>query len=263
MSRVWGLLRKELSLTFISKLSLVSRLFLGPLVSFAISGLLYNGFFSHHPDATLARITRHNYTTYVAQGFLLHTCLHAGYFGFSARLVSESASKTLALIWMAPTSRWLSILMLSTGELLRVAVIASMIVLLAGLPTPADAWHAALFVAWLLALIATSVALGFLRACVFIPFRGTSEVLDQIYLVAVFAACPYIPRDLLPAGLRAFCDLNPLYHFATLGRDLWSGRAVSGYTSVAGLAYALLVLVVVLATWRALKRPVLERSFAG
>lgn len=260
---LWGLFKKEFSLQSVSVLSTVSRLFVGPMVSLLISGLLYSSFFRTSPNTLLGQLNRDNFVEYVALGFLIHTCLNAGYFGFCSRLTTEATSKTLSVLWIAPTSRWLTLGSLAGMECLRIGVIFLLLVAIAGLPAVEGARQIAGLIAWLFALGGVALLMGALRACLLISVRGVAEFVDQLYLLTVFTVCPYIPRELLPGPLQAVCNLNPLFHLSLVGRALWAGEAAPQLPLTVSGAYLVTMVVCSWWIWRQCKWIVLEKSFAG
>ncbi|MBI4405991.1 MAG: hypothetical protein HY537_17660 [Deltaproteobacteria bacterium] len=208
-------------------MSILNRLLIGPIISLATTGILYAGFFRGNPKANLAEMNGNNFATFILIGFLLHTYLNSGYYFFSARLLGEKGTKTLPLVWLAPCNKILLFFSFISVDLIRCLIITLLGIIIIGLPEKPFiglVQEAGLF----LFLMLLGMLLGLLRVILTMVRHGMADLFDNLYLIFVFTACPYIPKTLLPGFLQPLCTFNPAYHACKLMRAVWNGHSVAG-----------------------------------
>lgn len=252
---------KEFHLQTTTFTSIIGRLMVGPIVSLFLTGLLYNGVFQSHPRLVLAGLTQESYLQFICIGFLFQNFLNSGYYGFSSRLVSEANGKTLSLLWLAPSRRFLSLLSLNSLEYCRLIVMMIILGTLGAFFWPAGMTNQLVLILWLIALLAIGLILGFLRACIQILDRGYIDWIDHTYLVAIFTSCPYIPLDLFPMPIKVLCLMNPGYHFLNFGRTLSNGTPVVSLPWLWAFIFPMTIFILLIFFWRALRVEVLDKSF--
>lgn len=254
--------RKEFYLQTSTVLSILGKLVVGPAVNLMLTGLIYRGVFKAHPELVLAGLTGDSYLNFICVGFLFQSFLGSGYHGFAARLINEWTSKTLSLIWLAPSRHFISFLSLNIVEYCRLAVILLFLLATGLLPLPRGFGQSAMMVVWLGVLLSMGLMLGFFRACVQVLDRGHTDMMDHIYLVALFASCPYVPFGLLPEPFQIICRLNPFFHFLELGKKIGADSPILLSDLAAGSIGPLLVFLGVSVFWHALKVPLRDKSFS-
>lgn len=254
--------RKEFHLQTSTVFSLFGKLVVGPIISLLLTGLIYHGVFRAHPDLVLAGLTRESYLHFICLGFLFQNFLGSGYYGFSTRLLTEWNGKTLSLIWMAPSRRLISFLSLNSVEYSRLVITLLLLAVTGLLPIPSEWVQGLWMLLWLSVLFGMGLLLGFFRACVQVLDWGHIDTLDQIYLLTLFAACPYLPLELLPDPLKVVSLANPLFHFLQLGKKIVENSPVLLSDLLLGSLCPLLVFLTVWTFWRSLRVPLRDKSFS-
>lgn len=255
----WAIFRKEFKLQYGSRVVLLNRLLVGPLINVFTTGILYRSVFVHNPNMQLATLSQQSYLTFIVFGFLSHTFMNSGYYVFSGKLLMESRWHTLPLFWLAPCRKSVLVLGLYSAEGLRcLAIIALCTVFL---PPSAEGAITTLVVMLPLiaCLIAFSIGMGLLRSGLTLLNGDRAELIDNCYIFFVFTACPYIPETLLPGVLRPLCEVNPIFHLANAMRSVWAGN--SPYQSMIPFLVGLIVLWTVLYLgWRRFSPLIIARS---
>lgn len=254
-------LRKEFELQITNSLSLVSKLFIGPFVNGCLTGLLYHGFFRANTNSNLGGVTKDTYLAFVSYGFLFHHVLNSGYYGFSSRLITEANAKTLSLLWMAPGNRLLSLTTLHSIELVRLVLITGALIALGGIFCESHLSYYGFGILWLLGVIITSLILGLVRATTLLLELGHTDLLDPIFLILIFTACPYVPKSLLPYPIQTVCELNPLYHLLELGRSGLSPGIDPKLFLFVGCGIPLSLYGLGIFLWRKIGAKILDKAF--
>lgn len=257
----FGLFRKEFRLQSVSRLSILNRLLIGPVISLATTGILYTGFFRLNPKLALAEMTGENYAPFILCGFLVHTYLNSGYYFFSSKVLGEWGARTLPLLWIAPCNRIVLLSSLYSMELLRCFLISLLGMAIIGFPKHSTLeillGEAGLF----LILITIGMCAGLIKSGVAMLNQGKAEMLDNCYLLFVFTSCPYIPKTLLPGMLQPFCDFNPAYHGSQLMRQIWHATPHWPEHLPVLVGGLLIFIAITLLAWQSYGRRVMENSF--
>ncbi len=258
--QLYGIFLKELALQSRSRLNILNRLLIGPVISSLTVGMLYAGFFRYNHSAQLGPLSATNFIPSLALGFLAHTYMNAGYYFLSNKILSEWIGRTLPLIWLAPCGRSVLFLGMIIVEALRCSLITFFVFLFLAQSTTLSLpllFSPFLFLPGFLLL---GAALGLLRSYVFLLNEGRAELMDHCYLGMIFLGCFYIPQPLLPSFLQPFCFLNPAFHGMTAWQSLETGTLA--WSSVGGLFAGLIVLFLLSQIlWVARKSQILERSY--
>lgn len=256
-----SLFKKEVALQAGSGFALVNRLFFGPLIGLATTGILYSSFFTRHPNSSLGDLSGENYLIFVGFGFLMHTYLNAGYYCFAYKLLAETYHGTLQMIWIAPCHRLLSLASLAGLEVAKCVVVLFAVMGLAGAPH-GPLWEAVfLQFMYLGAFLPLCLSLGAVRAILTVVNSDLADLMDHGYLVFSLTACPYIPSELLPRILRPLCELNPAYHMAYLMRGAWKHEFLAKAHLVPLLAFTAVFFMGGYLLWRRHRTKVFERCF--
>lgn len=256
------LFKKEFSLQSRSGLTLINRLLVGPMIGLLTTGILYNSFFSVHPDSSLGDISGSNYLPFVAFGFLMHTFLNAGYYCFSSRIISEAGTRTLALLRIAPYSRVVSLFSLASMDAVKAFVVLIIAMFVAGMPPGSLVRAVGREMICFVVFFPLCLSIGLLRTMITYLHADVAEFLDHLYMIFVLSACPYIPKSLLPKYIAWFCEFNPAYHMAYVMRKAWKPDLSHAGHLIPTMLLMSLLIVAGYVTWRRVRVKLLEKCFA-
>ncbi len=260
ISQCLGLCKKELILQSSSQLALLNRLFIGPVISLATTGILYCGFFKMNPSLRIQEMNGSDFLSFILFGFLVHTFLNSGYYFFSAKLLSEWNSKTLPLLLIAPCNIVVLFSGLYSMEALRCLIITFLGLIVLGLPEQ-DIFLRYGCIAGMLGLTGLlAICLGLLKSAISILNEGASELLDNFYLLFIFTGCPYIPKSLLPQIFHPIIELNPVYQACQWMRESWRGEIRISSLGLPFLFTLLCFIGLVYLGWQKYRNTIIENS---
>ncbi len=259
---ITGLIRKEWAIQLNNWLLILNRLLIGPLIAFVTTALLYRSFFDFYPSADVGGITQNTYRSFIIFGFLGHMFLNTGYHSFSAKLVSEWGARTLPLLWLAPCSRFSLLVSLLSIEIVRCLAFLLIGIAFLSWSSAGSFLQVGLEMGPLFLIFGFGVMLGLARTALIFTHLGRAELLDNIYLIFVFTACPYIPVFALPQGLQAVVKLNPLRYGLQALREIWLGHNADALQSLGIFigGASLMIAVFAFLAWL-LRRKIFEAAF--
>ena len=252
---------KEIWLQNRFRLSLLSHLLVGPLISALPIAFVYGGLFHRHADLQLGDLTRQNYAAFLIFGFLIHTCLNSGYYCLSTRILHEWWYQTLPLHWAAPCHPVSLVIGWTSLDFLKCLLLTLIAFFLLAFKSPLSLTFLLAASVTLFSLYLFGMALGLTRSILLILNEGRAEWFNHTYFVFLFLSFLYLPPSLVPAIVRPISLLSPAFHGSRWMLETWS------HTSAIALHSGVLVIANVLA-WatllvglRVYRSQILERSF--
>ena len=220
VKRVIAFANRELKLKSRYKWSFISRVIFVPLLHAIPLIILYWGL-TVLSGADIPGVNANNYLTWVLIGSVFYSTFLLGYHVFRVRFWEEKYWMTIYGTLIAPVSKYY----LLFGVVIELAIEGILMsipfMVMSYLVMPINILNLLfIYLIFLVTLIAAA-SISLVNGTFYLINENLATLFEYMLFFFVFLSTYAIPYHIYPEFLHFFINLNPLYHFINIARDVW------------------------------------------
>lgn len=220
VKRVIAFAGREFKLRSRYKWSFFSRVVIMPLLHAAPLIILYWGL-TALPGANIPGVNEYNYLAWVLIGSVFYSTFILGYQAFRTRFWEEKYWMTIYGTLIAPVSKYYLLFGVVIELALEGFLMSIPFIVMSYLIMPINIINFLfIYLIFLVTLIAAA-GMSLVNGTFYLINENLATIFDYMLFIFVFLSTYAIPYHIYPEFLHFFVNLNPLYHFINISREVW------------------------------------------
>jgi len=221
ISRTLAFTKKEFKLISRYKFNYLSQTIIMPILHVLPLLIIYGGIVAIAPSEWES-INPQNVLPWVLVGSVIYSVYSLGYTVFRTRFSMEKYWMTIYGTLIAPISKYYLLFGVIIELTVKAFVTSVLFIIISLLVYPTSILNLFLLFGLIMMTLIAGAGISLVNGTMFLINENISSIFDYILFVLVFFSTYSIPYEFYPTGILQFIvNINPLYHFVNLGRQIW------------------------------------------